>query len=28
VDEFFDEMQRLRDSVENKRIFDTVPTDI
>jgi len=27
VDEFFDEMQRLRDSVENKRIHDTACTD-
>jgi|SRR5579862_3139898 len=27
MDEFFDEMQRLRDSVENRRVYDTAPTD-
>jgi hypothetical protein len=27
MDEFFDEMQRLRDSVEKKRIYDTASTD-
>jgi hypothetical protein len=27
MDEFFDEMRHLRDSVENKRIYDTASTD-
>jgi hypothetical protein len=27
VDEFFDEMQRLRNAVENQRVYDTAPTD-
>jgi hypothetical protein len=27
MDEFFDEMQRLRDAVEDKQIYDTASTD-